>query len=244
MEAGAGRTEPATATELVQTADVFLGMHEYQLAQVYFQRALAAGAPESDVRVGLANTYLATGDTVRAEAQLDEVSKNVSDDELSYNFLLAKANALRQRRQNAQALTAFAQATEAAREDTTAELAMIQASGDEGLTGNHTVSFLSDYTLSPIFEDTTVYPLDAALDSVVPASSNNLPLPRSSIQSLWTGRLSTFTYKECPTPAVSFRCAIRGVRFHCRAPTQSSTGIPGRLQLQLCDQSLAALGAK
>lgn len=186
MEAGAGRTEPATATELVQTADVFLGMHEYQLAQVYFQRALAAGAPESDVRVGLANTYLATGDTVRAEAQLDEVSKNVSDDELSYNFLLAKANALRQRRQNAQALTAFAQATEAAGEDTTAELAMIQASGDEGLRLNHTVSFLSDYTLSPIFEDTTVYPLDAALDSVVPASSNNLPLPRSSIQSLWT----------------------------------------------------------
>ena len=71
MEAGAGRTEPPTGTELVQAADVFLGMHEYQLAQIYFQRALAAGASESDVRVGLSNTYLATGDTTRAEAQLD-----------------------------------------------------------------------------------------------------------------------------------------------------------------------------
>jgi tetratricopeptide (TPR) repeat protein len=186
MEAGAGRTDPPTGTELVQTADVFLGMHEYQLAQVYFQRALAAGAPESDVRVGLANTYLATGDTPRAEAQLDEISKNLSDDELSYQYLLARATALRQRRQNAQALTAFAQAAQASGEDNTADIEMLRAGADEGLRINHTISFLSDYTLSPIFEDTTVYPLDAALDSTTPATSNNLPLPRSSIQSLWT----------------------------------------------------------
>jgi tetratricopeptide (TPR) repeat protein len=183
MEAGAGRTDPPTATELVQAADVFLGMHEYQLAQIYFQRALAAGAPESDVRVGLANTYLATGDTTRAEAQLDEVSKNLGDDELSYNYLLAKANTLRQRHQNALALTAFAQAAQAAGEDTTAELAMLRTSGDEGLRINHTISFVSDYTLSPIFEDTTVYPLDAAFAG---GTGNALPPPRSSIQSLWT----------------------------------------------------------
>ena len=186
MESSAGRTEPPTGTELVQAADVFLGMHEYQLAQIYFQRALAAGAPEADVRVGLANTYLATGDTTRAEAQLDEVSKNLGDDELSYNYLLAKANTLRQRHQNGQALTAFAQAAQAAGEDTTAELAMLRTSGDEGLRINHTISFVSDYTLSPIFEDTTVYPLDAAFAGANPASSGTLPPPRSSIQSLWT----------------------------------------------------------
>jgi tetratricopeptide (TPR) repeat protein len=186
MEAGVGRTEQPTPPELVQAADVFLGMHEYQLAQIYFQRALAAGAPETDVRVGLANTYLATGDTPRAEAQLNELSKNASEDELSYNYLLAKANVLRQKRQSAQALTAFAQASQASGQDDTAELAMIRASGDEGLRLNSHVSFLSDYTLAPIFEDTTVYPLDAALDSAIPATSNNLPLPRSSIQSLWT----------------------------------------------------------
>ncbi len=183
MEASAGRTEPPTGTELVQAADVFLGMHEYQLAQIYFQRALAAGAPESDVRIGLANAYLATGDTPRAEAQLNEVSKNLGDDELSYNYFLAKANALRQRRQNAQALTAFAQAAQAAGEDTTAEMAMLRTSGDEGLRINRHVSFISDYTLAPIFEDTTVYPLDAAFAG---GSSGGLPPPRSSIQSLWT----------------------------------------------------------
>ncbi|MGH9642427.1 MAG: tetratricopeptide repeat protein, partial [Terriglobales bacterium] len=186
MEAAAGRTELPTATELVQTADVFLGMHEYELARVYFQRALAAGGSEADVRVGLANTYLATGDTIRADAQLKEVAKNRDEDDLSYNYLLAKANVLRQRRQNAQALTAFAQAAQAAGEDTTAEFAMLQTSGDEGLRVNHTLSFLSDYSLSPIFEDTTVYPLDAALDSASPAGNNNLPLPRSSLQSMWT----------------------------------------------------------
>ncbi|MGC2246819.1 MAG: tetratricopeptide repeat protein, partial [Terriglobales bacterium] len=183
MEAAAGRTEPPTGTELVQTADIFLGMHEYQLAQVYFQRALAVGAPESDVRIGLANAYLATGDTTRAEAQLDEVNKNLGEDELSYNYLLARANVLRQLRQNAQAVTAFAQAAQAAGEDTTAEQAMLRTSGDEGLRINDTVSFISNYTLSPIFEDTTVYPLDAAFAG---GTNGALPPPRSSIQSLWT----------------------------------------------------------
>ena len=186
MEASVGRTQQPSATELVQAADVFLGMHEYQLAQVYFQRALAAGAPEADVRIGLANTYLATGDTPRAEAQLKEVSKSVGEDELGYNYLMARANLLHQRRQNDEALTAFAQAAQAAGEDTNAEWAMMRTGGGEGLKINNTVSFFSDYTLSPIFEDTTVYPLDAALDSASPATSNNLPLPRSSLQSMWT----------------------------------------------------------
>ncbi len=185
MEASAGRTQQPSATELVQTADVFLGMHEFELAQTYFQRALAAGAPETDVRVGLANTYLATGDVPRAEAQLNEVSKNVGEDELGYNYLVAKANLLRQRRQNDQALTAFAQAAQAAGEDTNAEWAMMRTGAGEGLKINNTVSFSSDYTLEPIFEDTTVYPLDAAF-SGSNGSPGSLPLPRSSIQSLWT----------------------------------------------------------
>lgn len=183
MEAGSGRTAPPTAIELLRAADLFLGMHDYQLAETYFQRALAAGAPESDVRVGLANTYLALGDTPRAEAQLNEVSRNFAEDEPSYEYLLARASAYRQRRQNAQALTAFAQAAEAAGQDHAAETEMLRASADEGLRINHTVSFLSDYSLSPIFEDTTVYALDARFAG---AGASNLPPPRSSIQSQWT----------------------------------------------------------
>ena len=59
-----GQTEealPATGEQLMEAADVFLSMHDYQLAQTYLQRALAAGAPETSVRIGMANTYLARG---------------------------------------------------------------------------------------------------------------------------------------------------------------------------------------
>ncbi len=183
MESAVGRTAPPSGIELMQSADLFLGMHEYPLAETYFQRALAAGANEMDVRVGLANAYLALGDTPRAQAQLDIVSKGQNDQDLSYQYLLARANELRQRRQNAQALTAFAQAADAAGEDQAADTEMLRASADEGLRINHTLSFLSDYSLSPIFEDTTVYALDAQLAAATPGT---LPPPRSSIQSQWT----------------------------------------------------------
>jgi len=69
MEAGSGRAQPPTGTQLAQAADLFLGMHEYELAETYFSRALAAGAPETEVRLGMANTYLALGDTPRAAAR-------------------------------------------------------------------------------------------------------------------------------------------------------------------------------
>ncbi len=183
MESAVGRTAPPTGIELMQSADLFLGMHEYPLAETYFQRALAAGANEMDVRVGLANAYLALGDTPRAQAQLDIVSKGQNDEDLSYPYFLARANELRQRRQNAQALTAFAQAADAAGEDQAADTEMLRASADEGLRINHTLSFLSDYSLSPIFEDTTIYALDAQLAAATPGT---LPPPRSSIQSQWT----------------------------------------------------------
>ena len=183
MESASGRTSPPTGVELVEAADLFLGMHEYALAETYFQRALAAGANEMDVRVGLANAYLAMGDTPRAEAQLDAASKGQAGDDLSYQYLLAKATALRQRRQNAQALTAFAQASQAAGEDQAADTEMLRASADEGLRVNKMISFLSDYSFSPIFEDTTVYALDAQLAFATPGT---LPPPRSSIQSQWT----------------------------------------------------------
>ena len=123
------------------------------------------------------------GDTPSAEAQLDLVSQALGSEEPSYQYLLARASAYRQRRQNAQALTAFAQAAEAAGEDHAADTEMLRAGADEGLRINHTVSFLSDYSLSPIFEDTTVYALDAQLAF---AGAGTLPPPRSSLQSQWT----------------------------------------------------------
>jgi tetratricopeptide (TPR) repeat protein len=184
MEAASGRTLPPTGNQLMEAADLFLGMHDYQLAETYFQRALAAGAPETEVRIGLANTYLALGDTPRAGSQLAFVSPSKDGSEASYQYLLAKANLLRQEHHSAQALTAFAQAAEAAGQDLTAEQEMLRAGGEEGLRINRRVSFRSDFSIAPIFEDTTVYALDAAL---LGAGPGTLPLPRSSLETQWTG---------------------------------------------------------
>ncbi|MFZ0958095.1 MAG: tetratricopeptide repeat protein, partial [Candidatus Sulfotelmatobacter sp.] len=186
-----GQTEealPATGEQLMEAADVFLSMHDYQLAQTYLQRALVAGAPEASVRIGMANTYLALGDTARAQSELSLIGSS-ADSEPGYEYLLAKANVLRQEHQNIQALTAFAQAADSAGEHQSAEQDLLQAGANEGLRVNPTISFLSDFSVAPIFEDTTVYVLDAKLDVPNPVlgSQGLLPPPRSSLETEWTG---------------------------------------------------------
>jgi len=189
IEARAGETPPPGGEQWIKAADIFLGMRDFQLAQTFFERALAAGAPEAPVRIGLANTYLARGDTPRAEGQISLV--RASDDvEQSYDYLLTKANILRQQHHDSQALTAFAQAANAAGEDDTAQREMLQVGGDEGLRINRKFSLLSTFSITPIFEDTTAYPLDAKLDVPSTSGSGNptlLPTPRSSLETQWTG---------------------------------------------------------
>jgi tetratricopeptide (TPR) repeat protein len=187
MEAQTGETLPATGQQLLEAAGIFLSLHDYQLAQTYLQRALAAGASDTAVRIGMANTYLALGETVRAKDQLSVVA-NSADSEPDYQYLLAKANMYRQEHQNIQALTAFAQAANAAGEDQTAEQDLLEAGANEGLRIDRRLSFLSTFSVEPIFENTTVYPLDAMLDNPNSiAGRGQLPPPRSSIQTQWTG---------------------------------------------------------
>ena len=188
MEARTGEAQPATENQILAAADVFLSAHDFSLAEKYFSVAVSAGAPETAVRVGLANTYLEQGDTARAEGQIAAIS-GVADSDPNYQYLLAKAGVYRQQHQNVRALTAFAQAASAAGEDETAEHELLQAASDEGLRLNRAVSFLSSFSVAPIFEDTTVYPLDAKLDvgNPVPGQQNLLPLPRSSLETQWTG---------------------------------------------------------
>jgi tetratricopeptide (TPR) repeat protein len=188
MEARIGETLPPTGEQLIEAAGVFLDLHEYQLAETYLQRAQAAGASEASVHIGLANTYLALGETTKANAELNAVSSS-ADSEPSYQYLLAKAAVLRQQHQNTQALTAFAQAADAAGEDQIAQQDLLQAAANEGLRINSRLSVLSDFSIEPIFEDTTVYPLDAKLDvpNPIPGRQGLLPPPRSSIQTQWTG---------------------------------------------------------
>jgi len=184
MEAGSGRAQPPTGMQLAQAADLFLGMHEYELAETYFARALAAGGPETDVRLGMANTYLALGDTPRAEAQVAVIGgQEGADADPSYQYLLTKANIYRQHHKGAEALTAFAQAAQAAGEDPTAQREMLRAAGDEGMRINDKLSVASDFSVAPVFEDTTVYSLDAHLLNAPPGF---LPTPRSSLETQWT----------------------------------------------------------
>ena len=188
MEVKMGQTAPAEGHEWIEAADIFLRMNEFQLAETAYQHALSDGASEQDARVGLANTYLAIGDTERAQAQIAAVGRE-DDSEPSYQFLLAKANLYRHQHQNTQALTAFAQAADAAGENASADREMLIAAGNEGMRINQHLSVLSNFTVSPIFEDTTVYPLDAKLDVLhpLPGQQNLLPLPRSSMQTEFTG---------------------------------------------------------
>ena len=184
MEAGAGDTEAPSGGQYVEAADVFRGVHEYRLSQDYLQRAKTAGAPDAEVRVGMADNYLAVGDTTRAAAELSAVN-TASEGGANYQFLLAQANVFRQEHQGAQAMTSFAQATDAEGEDQTAEAGLLQAGGAEGWNVNPTVSLLSDFSVDPVYEDSTVYVLDSKLDASFPVSPSNpslLPPPRSTIQ--------------------------------------------------------------
>ncbi len=202
MEAAGGETLPPSGNQLVMAADVFRSMHDYQLSQNYLQRAKTAGAPDAQVRIGLANNYLALGDTAKAHAELDAV-KTAADSAPDYQYLLAQANVYRQEHNNTQALTSFAQASNAEGDDQTAQLGLMQAGADEGLRITPKVSFLSDFSVGPEFEDSTVYVLDAKLDApfpVPPTDTSQLPPPRSSLQTQWTGAFHLHV-NHLPTPS-------------------------------------------
>jgi tetratricopeptide (TPR) repeat protein len=188
MEGEAGETAPPTGSQFIAAADVFRSMHDYELSQAYLQRAKVSGAQDAEVRIGLADNYLALGDTARAQAELAAVS-SVSDSVPDYQYLLAEANVLRQEHHGAEALTSFAQASNAEGEDQTAEKALLQAGADEGLRVTPIVSLLSNFSVEPIFEDSTVYVLDSKLDAAFPVPSSDtalLPPPRSSLETQWT----------------------------------------------------------
>src|SRR5262249_42465735 len=161
--------------------------HDYQLAQTYFQRALAAGASESIVRIGLANSYMALGDSVRAEGQLAAIGNNADDTDASYPYLLAKGNLYRQEHRRIQAQTAFAMAASASGQGDTANDQLLRTGADEGMRINNRLSLLSNFSVAPIFEDTTVYALDNQLQVTLPGHEGLLAPPRSSLETQWTG---------------------------------------------------------
>lgn len=221
MEAASGESLPPTGGQYIQAADIFRSLHDYQLSETYIQHAQAAGAPEASVRIGLANTYLALGETAKANAALSAI-KTDAESAPDYQYLLAQANLYRQEHRNVQALTSFAQASNAEGEDESATTSLLQAGANEGLRITPQVSVLSDFLMEPIFEDTTIYVLDSKLDATFAVPSTNpslLPPPRSQLQTQSTNAFHLHVGK-LPEPGGFFQ--IRNSRGQISVPATNS----------------------
>ena len=222
MEIEAGDTQPLTGDQYIEAADIFQQIHEYELSQTYLQRAKSAGAPDTTVRVALANSYLALGETRRAAAELAAV-KQTDDSESDYQYLLAEAAVDQQEHRNTEALSAFAKATNNQGEDRTAEQDLLQAGANEGFRINPKLSVLSNLSVQPIFEDSTVYVLDSKLNSPngpVPSSNTaNLPPPRSSIE---TDSITAFHLHLGNLPANGGFFELRNARGVISVPATAS----------------------
>ena len=182
-EARVGDAPPVTADDLVEAANILLAIHDFDLAKTYFQKAQLAGANQRVVALGLANTYLAAGDSHAAETELASLG-NPSDYKDDYDYTMAKANLYRARQDTAHALSAFARAgTLAGQDDTDAlQSAQYELAGEEGRQINQTLSLSSAASFAPVLEDINIYTLDARLGGIT--NPNLLPPPRHSFQSL------------------------------------------------------------
>lgn len=221
MEVDAGSAMPPSGAQFIEAADIFRSLHDYQLSQSYLGRAKTAGAPDGQVRLGLATNYLALGETNRAQAELSAI-KSEEDGPEDYQYLMAQAEVWQQKQQNAKAQTAYAQASNAAGENDTVDQDILETGANEGLRVTPNLSVLSDFSISPIFEDTSTYVLDSKLDATFPVPSFDtalLPPPRSSIQTEWTDAYHLHI-GNLPTPSGFFQ--LRNSRGQISVPSLSS----------------------
>lgn len=172
-----------TGEDFADAANVFLAMHDFELAENYFRKAQIAGASSRSVAIGLTNTYLAEGDTEKAGAALASLgpANELRED---YDYMMACANLYRQRQDPLHSLASFAQAsTVAGQEDHgAAESSQYVEAEQEGRQINQNVSFVPEGSFAPALEDVNVYTLDARILNVTNPAL--LPPPRHSFQNL------------------------------------------------------------
>ena len=180
-EARADHSSTVTAEDLAEAANIFLAMHDFELAETYFDKATLAGANSRSVTIGLTNTYLAEGETGKAAATLSTLgpSADFRDD---YDYMMTAANLSRQRQDSLHELSAFAQASTLAgqQDHGLAESSQYTAAEIEGRQINQVVSFLPEAAIGPTLENINVYTMDARLLRVIDATL--LPPPRHSYQ--------------------------------------------------------------
>lgn len=184
-EARIGEANAVTPENLIEAADVLMSIDQFDLAKKYFERAQALGADDEAVSLGLANAYLATGQTQSA-AQLLKGFQNNSDNNENYDYLIAMGNVYRQEQNTARALSMFARANQAAAGNEYSEQTEIDLAGDEGRELTPNIGVQPGLSVSPIFEDITIYTMDAKLLGIPKASL--LPPPRYSTETIAAGR--------------------------------------------------------
>ncbi|MFZ0295421.1 MAG: tetratricopeptide repeat protein, partial [Candidatus Sulfotelmatobacter sp.] len=175
---------PVSSEDILEAANIFLGIHDFDLAETYFDKAKLAGANPRLVEIGLANTYVAEGQTHKAEealASLGPVS-NYTDD---YDYMIAAANLYRQRQDTVHALSSFVQANTVAGQDNQAmtQTAQNEVAIEEGHQINQNISLAPEASFAPALEDINVYTLDAEILHVT-NSPALLPPPRHSFENL------------------------------------------------------------
>ena len=216
-QAQAAKVDP-TAEDYLNGASILLAIHEYALAQQFYGRAQAAGADDVSVAVGMANASLAMGDTRSAETQLATLSKE--DTKGNYEYLVALGSVNRQRGENRQALSLFAQANSLDPEDPVTRNAEMDLSANEGRQITQSLGISSDFHVSPIFEDDNIYQMDARLFGVQNLPTL-LPPPRRSVET-WAD--SRFQYHPGSFPAISGFVGERN--------SQGSISFPSQLLIQ------------
>lgn len=183
-EARVDTSTPVTAEDLSQAAGLFLAMHDFDLAETYFDKARLAGANNRTVAIGLTNTYLAEGNTRKAEQTLGSLG-SVNDFRDDYDYMMASANLSRQRQDPLHALASFAQASTVAgdQDHGIAETLQYSTADEEGRQVlNDRLSIVPEASFAPSLEDINVYTLDAKILHITNPAL--LPPPRHSYRSL------------------------------------------------------------
>ncbi len=181
-ESRIGEAPPVTADNLIEAANLLLAMHDFTLANDYFQKAQQAGASPEVVAIGLANTYLAQGKTKEADEALSALGSDPAADQ-NYDYLLAEGEVYRQRHQSWNALMALSQADQLGGNEIAAFEGM-QVASEEGLRVTDHLSMLTNFTTGGLYDDSTIYMLDKQIFGIT--NNANLPPPRSEQESLWT----------------------------------------------------------
>jgi tetratricopeptide (TPR) repeat protein len=214
-ESRVGESAPVTADDLVEAANIFLAMSDFDLSQKYFKLAHDAGAADEVVAIGMANSYLAQGYANDAQAQLAALG---SPDEYSDNFdyNLAMANVYRQRHDTMRALTSFAKASELSGDDEVATRQMQDVAGEAGIQVGKRFGLDSDFLVHGIYDDETIYGLDRQV--FAGPAGTAAPPPRSSLETIWT---NGYRARFQGWPLLSGFFQVRNARGDISLPSES-----------------------